>query len=342
MKRLSLLTTLFSLSVFLNVSFAAEEKLPNVIGIGTHPVGAFFNTVGVAAAKTIADHSPMKAVVKPMAGPSAWFPYMERGDMELGVLNMWDAEKGYLGESVYEKLSGKKGFSVRLLAVSVWNSGGIVVAKDSGITGYADLKGKRVCGNFPTPSLQLQTEAYLANGNVSWKDVTPIPVSSVVEGVKMVMDGKADSSGTITLGMGITEELNAKKGARILPMDPSPEAVSRMRKFHPGYMVKVKPGPGNTGIEKEQYLWAYDIYLIAYEKLPDRAAYLMTKALWENYKGFERVHKLLVDWTPERFVSKHATIPYHPGAIAFYKEKGVWDGEMERLDKSLIDMKVKR
>jgi TRAP transporter TAXI family solute receptor len=214
-----------------------------------------------------------------------------------------------------------------------------VVAKDSGIHSYSDLKGKRVCGNFPTPSLQLQTEAYLSNGNVSWKDITPVPVGSVVEGIKMVMEGRADSSGTITLGTPVIEELNAKKGARFLPMDPSPEVIARMRKFHPGYMIKVKPGPGNTGIEKEQYLWAYDIYLIIYDKVSNEPAYLITKVLWENYTEFEKVHKLLKDWNPSRFVSKNAVIPYHPGAIKFYKEKGVWDEEMDRLQKSLIEKK---
>ena len=317
----------------------AQEKIPEVISIGTHPIGSFFNTIGVAASKVIMEHSKIRAMAKPMAGPPAWFPYMERGEVELGVLNVWDAEKGYLGESVYERLSGKKGFSIRLLCVTIWNSAGLVVSKDSSIRTYSDLKGKRVCGNFPTPSLQLQTEAFLSNGNVSWKDITPIPVSSVVEGVKMVMEGRADSSGTITLGTPVIEELNAKKGARFLPMNPSPEAVARMRKFYPGYMVKVDPGPGNTGIEKEQYLWAYDIYLIIHEKAGDEMAYLISKLLWENNTEFEKVHKLLKNWTPNRFVSKNAAIPYHPGAVKFYKEKGDWDAEMDRLQKSLIEKK---
>lgn len=340
MKRIPIFFLVLSILVLIIPSQGKpEEKIPDVVSIGTHPIGSFFNTIGVAASKVIMDHSKIRAVAKPMAGPTAWFPYMERGEMELGVLNVWDAEKGYLGESVYERLSNKKGFSIRLLCVTIWNSGGIVVPKNSGIRAYSDLKGKRVCGNFPTPSLQLQTEAFLSNGNVSWKDVTPVPVSSVVEGIKMVMEGRADSSGTITLGTPVIEELNAKKGARFLPMDPSPEAVARMRKFHPGYMVKVQPGPGNTGIEKEQYLWAYDIYLIVNEKVSDEATYMITKTLWENYPEFEKVHKLLKDWTPKRFVSKNAMIPYHPGAIRFYKEKGVWDQQMDHLQKALVDKK---
>jgi hypothetical protein len=317
----------------------AAEKMTRTVSIGTHPVGSFFNLVGTATAKAISDHTIIRGIPKPMAGPTAWLPYMQRGDMELGVLNVWDAEKGYLGESVYEKLSGKKGFSVRLLAVTVPNLGGLVVAKDSGIFSYSELKGKRVGGNFPTPSLQAQVEAYLANGNLEWKDVIPVPVNSVVEGVKMVMDGRADVSGTAALGMGIIEELHAKKGARFLGVDTSPQALERTRKFHPGYPYKVKPDPKYTGVEKEQYVWAYDIYLIAGEHVPDNVIYLITKALLENYKDFEKINQLLKDWTPDRFVSKDAVIPYHPGAVKCYKEKGMWTKEMEEIQKKMLSKK---
>ena len=317
----------------------AEEKVPQVISIGTHSIGSFFHTTGTSAAKVITDHTKMRAIVKPMTGPVAWYPYMERGEIELGVLNMWDAEKGYLGESIYEKLSNRRGFSVRLLCPTVPNAIGLVVAKDSPIKSILDLKDKKVSGNFPTPSLQLQTEALLANGNLSWKDIIPIPANSPAESVKMVTEGRSNSSGTVTLGTPAIDELNAKKGARFIPLDPSPESVARMKKFFPGYMVKVKPGPGKTGIEEEQYLWTYDTYLIVNEKLSDEVVYLITKTLWENYKELEKVHKLLKDWTPSGFVSKHALIPYHPGAISFYKEKGAWDTEMEGLQKNLIEKK---
>jgi uncharacterized protein len=340
MKRLSVFLIILSTLVFLfPVAGITEEKIPQVISIGTHSIGSFFHTTGTAAAKVITDHTKIRAIVKPMAGPVAWYPYMERGEIELGVLNMWDAEKGYLGESLYERLSNKKGFSVRLLCPTVPNAIGLVVTKDSPIKNISDLKGKKVSGNFPTPSLQLQTEALLANGNLGWKDIIPVPSNSPAESVKMVTEGRSDSSGTVTLGTPAIDELNAKKGARFVPLDPSSEAVARMKKFFPGYMVKVKPGPGHTGIEGEQYLWAYDTYLIVSEKLPVEAVHLITKTLWENYTELEKVHKLLKGWTPGGFVSKHALIPYHPGAISFYKEKGAWDTEMERLQKDLLEKK---
>lgn len=84
------------------------------------------------------------------------------------------------------------------------------------------------------------------------------------------------------------------------------------------------------------YLWAYDIYLVSRAELPDDAVYQMVKALWENYKEFAPIHPLLKEWTPERFVSKEARIPYHPGAVKFYKERGAWTSEMEKLQTALL------
>jgi len=339
MKKILILASVTGVFLIWNIPYITAQPLPTILNVGTHPVGSFFNVVGTAVATVVGKHSPMKTTVKPMAGPSAWYPLIKTQEIDLGVLNNWDAEKGYLGESVYGKLSEGKGFPVRLIAISINNAIGLAVATDSGIYKYSDLKGKRVAGNLPTPSLQLQTEALLLNGGVSWSEIKPVPVSSVAEGVKVVIEGRSDASATCTIGMPIMEELQAKRGARILPIDPSPEALKRTREKFPGYPIKVTPGPGKTGVEKEQYLWAYDIYLIAREDLPDQAAYQVVKALWENYKDLGAIHILLKDWTLDKFVSKEALIPYHPGSIKFYKEKGVWTDEMAKLQESLLTKK---
>jgi TRAP transporter TAXI family solute receptor len=341
MKRIFVILIALSVfGLFCSQTAKSAEVVPSQIAIGTHPIGSIIFTIGTATAKALRDHANLRAVTKPMVGPVAWFPYMERGEMQLGLLNQWDAEKGYLGESTYEKLSGGKGFSVRLVTPTIYGACSMSVAGDSGIYTIPQLKGKRVGGNFPTPSLQLQAEAFLANGNLTWKDIVPVACTSPTDATKAVMEGRADATGTTQLGMPITEELNAKKGARMLPIDPSDAAVARTRKFFPGYPIKVEPGPGNTGVEKEEYLWAYDFYLIAAERLPDDLVYTITKTLYENYKDFANVSSQLVKWTPDRFVSKFATLPYHPGAIKFYKEKGIWDAAMDRLQNELLQKKV--
>ena len=324
-------------------AFTIEEtkaqQLPPILNIGTSSVGSFQYIAASAVATVINKYTPMKATVKSMGGTTAWYPLITTKDLELGMLNNWEAEKGYLGESVYMKLTQGKGFPIRLIAIGIWNSIGSVVAADSGIYKYSDLKGKRVAGNYPTPSFQLQTEGLLANGGVKWSEIIPVPVSTLAEGIKAVVEGRADAAGTIRLGVPLVEELHSKKGARFLPLDPSPEALKRVSEKFPGYPVKVTPGPGNTGVEKEQYMFAFDDNLIGREDLPDEAVMLIVKALWEHYKDLGSIHVLLKDWIPDRFVSNKALIPYHPGAIKFYKEKGVWTEEMAKLQEALLAKK---
>lgn len=330
-KIVSSISLLFFL-LFASVSISADQ-----INIGTNPIGAYYHTLGVAVAKVINDHTNLKAVVKPMSGPEAWIPYMARGEMQLGIMNMWDAQMARAGKYEWEKLSEGKGFpDLRLITPATPNKIGLMVAKDSPVKKIADLKGKKVAGKYPRTSITLQTLALLANGGLTEKDVIMVPVHSPPDGVKAVIEGRADSSGTIALGSPVIQELDAKKGARYLPLDPSPECVERMRKHFPGYLVKVEEGPEAIGITGEQYLWAYDNYLVTVSQLPESTAYIITKALYENCKEFELVHKLLKEWNRDSFISKNIVIPYHPGAVRYFKEKGIWTKDMEEIQSRLL------
>jgi TRAP-type uncharacterized transport system substrate-binding protein len=82
-----------------------------------------------------------------------------------------------------------------------------------------------------------------------------------------------------------------------------------------------------------------DITLVCATRLSDDVAYSITKALWENYKELAPVHPRLKFWTPNRFASIRAVVPYHPGSIKWYKEKGVWSKELEEHQKKLLTIK---
>ena len=74
---------------------------------------------------------------------------------------------------------------------------------------------------------------------------------------------------------------------------------------------------------------------MATKELSDEAAYEVVKALWEYNQELGDAYPALKSWRRERMVSKNAFIPYHPGAIKFFKEKQLWSKEMEALQTKL-------
>ena len=60
------------------------------------------------------------------------------------------------------------------------------------------------------------------------------------------------------------------------------------------------------------------------------------KALWENTDKLLPLHPSFKDWTRERAVTAEMTIPYHPAAVQFYKELGVWKTGMDQVQQKLL------
>ena len=110
-----------------------------------------------------------------------------------------------------------------------------------------------------------------------------------------------------------------------------------MRKVYPAVVSKVQPGP--PGIEEEMLLTYLPTYLVAYAKVKDEVAYEVVKAMWENHEQLAKIEPKLKSWTPDKFVTPQAVIPYHDAAVKFYKEKGVWTEEMEKAQKRLLEEK---
>lgn len=70
--------------------------------------------------------------------------------------------------------------------------------------------------------------------------------------------------------------------------------------------------------------------------MPEGVAYAALKVLWDNNDELRKVNARMRDWTRERMVSGQAAVPYHPGAIKFYREKGAWSAEMDKLQQQLL------
>ena len=315
----------------------SAKSLPKRIVLGGNPPGSLFYVMAAGISKVISAHTPMKVEVFPQGG-TIWYPMLDSREVDFGINVPGDILTAYKGEAIYKKPTKGKGFDLRTLMLGSPLMVGLLVPEKTDIKGIKDIKGKRIPVDYGAfYSATLTVRALLANAGLTYDDVKGLTVTTYVAGVRTLIEGRsALAMGSV--GSGITKELKTAKGARYLDVDTSPEAVARMQKVHPGY-YPIKAKPGLAGLAKETMVMGKDITLVSGKHLSSDVAYHITKALWENYKELAPVHPRLRAWTPNRFASTRAVVPYHAGSIKFYKEQGVWIKELEEHQKKLMAIK---
>jgi TRAP-type uncharacterized transport system substrate-binding protein len=81
---------------------------------------------------------------------------------------------------------------------------------------------------------------------------------------------------------------------------------------------------------------AYDIYLSTHKAAAEQTVTTVLKAIWDNVDKLPPLHPNFKEWTRERAVDPEVTIPYHPAAVQFYKERGLWSAKMDEAQRKVL------
>ena len=323
--------------LFCMTPVAAQDAkgLPKTLSIATHPKGSLMNFIGGGFAKVITAHTPIKASDRPFTGYMAWVPLMDNGELDMGIVTSPESDTAYMGLGPYKQ--ALKNLRVMSVGASVLLS--YVVRADSGIKTMAELKGKRVAIDRASYVTKVENETCVqAAGLDLKKDITPVPVAGVAELMYCIMDGRADA-GWASVGSSQVKEVAGRVGGlRWLSVCSSPDdaAAKFIREKKTGSrVVHIKAGQ-DPDVKNDAWVIGIVIYLAANKNLSDDAVYEVTKAAWQNQKELESIHPIFKEWTHNNIVSQDVAIPYHPGAIRFYKEAGAWTDAMDGLQKQLL------
>lgn len=314
-----------------------KEKLPRLLVIGTMPAGTLVGVQATGISDILSKYSGMKVNVKSVTSEEVWVPMLLSEEVDLGVAVSLTMRNAYVGKGVYELIAkkvGTKGFPIRLVTSGTPIRISLLVQGAKPYKQISDLKGQTIVWFPKDTAFDLYTRALLANGGLEEKDVKKYPQANPVEAVRSVMDGTADAC-MVAVDAPAVAEAVAAVNARWLPVDSEPEAIKRMQSVIPTAYADTCPGGQHVGVPKDQQFMYLDIYLVANAKLSEAATYAATKVLWEHDAELTQ-RPMLKEWVTSNFVSKRARVPYHPGAIKFYKEKGVWAKDMEELQENLL------
>jgi uncharacterized protein len=318
---------------------ARAQQPPKSVTIGTNPAGTVFYALGGGMASVISGAAPFQAVIQPYTGTSTFLPLLDSGEIDFGIINAVEMNLAYQGPARF-KVAGKNPLphvpNTRLIMRGSPLQVSLVVKKDSTIKTVHDVKGKRVTGEYPANvAIWFHIYTGLASGGLTWNDVKVVPVPAVNEGVDAMVQGRADVSNH-AIGAAKIKEADASVGVRFVSMDCSPQGEERIKKAVPGYYPATVKSGSSTGIIGDTCVLSYDIYFVGHKALSGQTVQATLKALWDNIEKLPPLHAQFKDWTRERAASADVTLPYHPAAVEFYKEKNLWSAKMDEVQKRLL------
>jgi len=318
----------------------AGAQTPKSVTLGTNPPGTIFYAVASGLAKVVSGAAPFQMTIQPYAGTSTFLPLLNSGEMEFGVVNAVDMGLTYRGPNF--KIGGRNPFphapNLRLVMRGSPLRVGLLVRKDSPIKNVYDIKGKRMTGEYPAHlAVWYNMYGHLASAGLTWDDVKIVPVPAVNEGVDALVQGRADVT-EHALGSAKVKEADAAVGVRHISIDCSAEGEARLRKAVPGYYPSIVKAGTATAVVEDTCFIAYDIYFSAGKNVPDSVVEAVLKAIWDNVDKLPPLHPIFKEWTRERAVTADVTLPYHPGAIRFYKERGTWKPELDQVQQKLLSL----
>jgi TRAP transporter TAXI family solute receptor len=333
----STLTLVLALAASL-VAVPGEAQKP--VTMGTNPPGTAFYGIGSGIAKVATDVGALKVSLQPYAGSSTFLPLLDSGEMEFGVNNAVDMALAYRGPSF--KIGGKNPFphtpNVRLVTRGSPFMVALLVRKDSPIKSVHEIKGKRMTGEYRAHlAVWYNMFGHLATAGFTWDDVKVVPVPGINEGLEALVQGRAEVT-EYALNAAKVREADVQVGVRHITNDCSPAGEKRLREAVPGYYpVWVKKGQAAAVVE-DVCVIAYDVYITAGKGVSDAQAEALLRAIWDNTDKLAPLHPIFKQWTRERMPTPDVTMPYHPGAIRFFKEKGVWTPEMEKAQQHQLSL----
>ena len=317
MRRLSI----FAIIVLLVFSFSSAWAQKTVrLSIATGGTGGVYYPLGGGMANIISKYVPyVEATAEVTTASVDNCRLVGAGKVELALIMAdtgWDA---YMGKAQF-----KEKVPLRTVAVLYPNNMHVVTLEGKGIEKLTDLKGKRVSTGAPGSGTEVMAlrviEAY---GLDPTKDMTRDKLS-VSESVGALKDRKIDAFFWVGgLPTASVTDLGATPGIKMKLIGHA-DVVPKMREtYGPIYVRGVIPAktyPGQTADAPIAVVWNL---LVCHENMKGDLAYDVVKTIFDRKPELITVHGEAKHITLEPQAVGGSPIPFHPGAIRYFTEKGL-------------------
>jgi TRAP transporter TAXI family solute receptor len=302
------------------LAFAGAAQAQN-ISIATGGTGGVYYPLGGGLAALLSKKVPgMQATAEVTGGSVANMQLIGTGKPYIAFTQADAAIDALKGQ---DKFAGKP-IPVRTLAVLYPNRMHVVSIEGTGITKIGDMKGKRVStGSGGSATEVFAFRVIEAAGLDKDKDMKRERLG-VAESVNALKDRKIDAFFWVGgLPTAAVTDLSNSPGVKIQMIDIA-HLVPVMAKKHGNIYIKdVIPQRMYKGMTADNQAATVTNLLAVHQNMDDKTAYAITKALFENVVDLVRVHAEAVNIKLENQKAENSSIPWHPGAVKYFAERGI-------------------
>ncbi len=314
MKRALLLTITAALVLSSGLAFAASVKH---LTMGTGGTAGVYYPLGGAISQILSSKSDGKySVTAQTTGASGEnMRLIEAKEVDLAILQNDVAHSAYNGIAPFkDKLEG-----VRAIARLYPEYVHVVASKDSGVKKFEDFKGKKVSVGARGSGNEVNCRQIFDFYGLDYKNVEPVflPYGETADQFKdRALDGFVFTIGTPNPAI---QDITTAQEVTFVPLD-GPKSDAVVEKFP--YLVK-DAIPANTykGQSEPIPTLSVQAILVVNKDMSDEDAYRITQLLFENVDEVGKAHKKGTEIMIDK-ATNGITIPFHPGATKYLKEKG--------------------
>ena len=307
---------IFAVGVFIGCG-TPQDRADKFLSVGTAPPGGAFFVVGGAIAQVVNDHMPREVSAEATKGTQENIRRLSSGELDFALANAAISYFAVRGEGAWGETQ-----NINAVMTLAPNVALFIAPQSAGINGLGDLKGKRVVVGPAGAGFEYFLKPILSAHGITYDDFTPLH-NTQAGTVDMLADGSAAAAflGGAVPTASITQA-SASQDIYFIPYDDS--AKQSLFETYPFFFAATIPANTYRG-QAEDFVGMNvgSMHLITRASLSEDTVYNFTKTLYEHRAEVVKKHPAGKAINPKNIVRDTGT-PFHPGAIKYFKEIGIW------------------
>ena len=294
------------------VSHAAKSYL----SIATGGTSGTYYPIGGAIAAAVTKGSDIQATAESGNASVANINLVAKGDIEVAFVQNDIAFWAYSGQQMFKsKLS-----NVRAVAALYPEHVQLILSSSANIKKLEDLKGKRIGVGAPGSGTEGDAQAIFQVAGMKYSD-TKVDFLDFGATTNRFKDNQIDA-GFVVAGYPTASVMDLALTKEITLMDFDKAFLDKLSKAHPYFVASVIPAKTYNRIDKDINTPAVMAILVTHDKMSEDVIYKFTKAMFDNIKDIQASHAKGKEINLKTALDG-LTVPLHPGAAKYFKEKGL-------------------